>query len=84
MKRLSIVLIILFSPALWSLVSAAQEKIALAPAAPYDRFIIFESLILFWIGIIGLIVIIRMKLRDIAWTQQMGLDREEKDAPMLD
>jgi hypothetical protein len=84
MKRLSIVFLILFSPALWSLMSSAQEKIALTPAAPYDRFIIFESLALFWIGIIGLIVIIRMKLREIERTQQMGLDKEEKDAPMLD
>jgi hypothetical protein len=64
--------------------SSAQEKIALTPSTPYDRFIIFESLTLFWIGIIGLIVIIRMKLREIERTQQMGLDREEKDAPMLD
>ena len=84
MKRFTIVLLFLFSPALCSLVSAAQEKIALTPAAPYDRFIIFESLTLFWIGIIGLIVIIRMKLREVERTQRMGLDKEEKDAPLLD
>ena len=84
MKRFSIIFLILLNLALCSLVSAAQEKIALTPSAPYDRFIIFETLALFWIGIIGLIIIIRMKLREIERTQRMGLDKEEKDAPLLD
>lgn len=84
MKRLSIIFLVLFNPVLCSFASTAQESIALTPSAPYDKFIIFESLALFWIGIIGLIVIIRMKLREIKRTQRMGLDKEEKDAPLLD
>ena len=84
MKRFSIIFLILLNLVLCSLVSAAQEKIVLTPSAPYDRFIIFETLALFWIGIIGLIIIIRMKLREIERTQRMGLDKEEKDAPLLD
>ncbi|HON85395.1 MAG TPA: hypothetical protein PK864_05130 [Syntrophorhabdaceae bacterium] len=63
----------------------AQEKnIEVFPSAPYDRFIIYQALVLFWIGIIGLIVIIRMKLREIERIQDMGIDKEEKDIPFLD
>ena len=51
---------------------------------PYDRFIVYQNLIIFWIGIIGLIVIIKMKLREIERTQKMGIDKEEKDIPILD
>jgi hypothetical protein len=65
--------------ALW-----AQEAIAVAPSAPYERFIMFETLAIFWIGIIGLVVIIKMKLREIERTQRMELDKEEKNIPLLD
>ena len=65
-------------------VGAAEKKIVLTPSAPYDRFIIYESLILFWVGIVGLIVIIRMKLKETERTQRMGLNKEEKDAPLLE
>lgn len=61
-----------------------QEKIEVFPAVPYDRFIVYQNLIIFWIGIIGLIVIIKMKLREIERTQKMGIDKEEKDIPVLD
>lgn len=62
----------------------ASEEIALIPQAPYDRYIIYQNLALFWIGIIGLIVIIRIKLKEIERTQKMGINKEEKDAPLLD
>ena len=62
----------------------AQEKIEVFPATPYDRYIIFQTLIVFWIGIIGLIVILKMKLKEIQRTQRMNLGKEEKDAPLLD
>ena len=61
----------------------AAEKIAVFPETPYDGFIIHESLVLFWIAILSLIVIIRMKLPEIERTQEMGADREDKDAPLL-
>ena len=41
-------------------------------------------LALFWAGIIGLIVIIRMKLKEIERIQSMGLDKAEKEIPLLD
>lgn len=49
-----------------------------------DQFIIYENLVLFWIGIIGLMVIIRMKLKEIERVQALGADKEEKDAPVLE
>lgn len=63
---------------------AQQEKIDVFPAAPFDRFIVYQNLIIFWVGIIGLIIIIKMKLREIERVQKMGIDKEEKDIPILD
>ena len=62
----------------------AQEKIEVFPTTPFDRFIIYETLTLFWLGIIGLVIIIKMKLKEIERIQKMGIDREEKDNPILD
>lgn len=63
---------------------AQQDTIDVFPAVPYDRFIVYQNLIIFWAGIIGLIVIIKMKLREIERTQKLGIDKEEKDIPVLD
>jgi hypothetical protein len=63
---------------------AQQANIEVIPSAPYDRYIIYEILVLFWAGIIGLIVIIRMKLKEIERTQNMGIDKAEKEIPLLD
>jgi hypothetical protein len=51
---------------------AQQENIDVFPPALYDRYIIYEMLVLFWAGIIGLIVIIRMKLKEIERIQSIG------------
>ncbi len=63
---------------------AQQDKIDVFPTVPYERFIVYQNLFIFWIGIIGLIVIIKMKLREIERIQKMGIDKEEKDIPILD
>jgi hypothetical protein len=63
---------------------AQQEHIEIFPSAPYDRYIIYEILALFWVGIIGLLVIIRMKLKEIKRIQSMGIDKAEKEIPLLD
>ena len=63
--------------------AGAEEPIAVFPSTPYDGYIIYESLAVFWIAIIGMIVIIRMKLREIERIQEMGADREDQDAPLL-
>jgi hypothetical protein len=62
----------------------AEETIELSPSAPYDRFIIFQNLAIFWIAIIGLIILIRLKLREIERAQNLGLTKEETDAPILE
>jgi len=62
----------------------ADEKIEVFPSTPYDKFIIYQVLIIFWLGIIGLIVILKMKLKEIERIQSMGIDKEEKDIPFLD
>lgn len=64
--------------------AAAEKKIPVFPETPYDGFIIYESLVVFWIAILALIVVIRMKLREIERTQALGADREDKNAPLLE
>lgn len=63
---------------------AQQDKIDVFPTVPYERFIVYQNLFIFWVGIIGLIVIIKLKLREIERIQKMGIDKEEKDIPVLD
>jgi hypothetical protein len=58
-------------------------KIDVFPTTPYDGYIIYESLAVFWLFIIGLIVIIRMKLREIERVQELAVEEEDRDAPML-
>ncbi len=82
MKRLIIAIVgILFDGAN---LFAQQDAVDVFPSVPYERFIVYQNLIIFWIGIIGLIIIIKMKLREIERIQKMGLDKEEKDIPLLD
>ena len=59
-------------------------RIAVFPTAPYYRYIVYESLAVFWVAILGLIVIIRMKLREIERIQALGADKEDQDAPLLE
>jgi hypothetical protein len=62
----------------------AAEKIAVFPSTPYEGFIIYESLAVFWLFIVGLLVIIRMKLQEIERIQQLGAEQEDPNAPLLD
>ena len=63
--------------------ATAEDNIAVFPTVPYDGYIIYESLIIFWLFIIALLVILRMKLREIERTQALGLDEEDPNAPLL-
>ena len=53
-------------------------------ASPYDRHILYQALVLFWIGIVGLIVIIVMKLKEARRTQDMDVHKDDENAPFLD
>lgn len=71
--HLAVFMVLLAAP-LWA--EEAKKAIEVFPSTPYYQFIIFENLAIFWIAIIGLIVILRMKLKEIEQRQRMGLDRE--------
>jgi hypothetical protein len=76
------VLLLLMSAA----ISWAADKIAkieVFPPTPYDGYIVYESLAVFWLFIISLIVIIRMKLREIERTQELCVEEEDPGAPVL-
>ena len=62
----------------------AVEKIAVFPATPYEGYIVYESLAVFWLFIVSLLVIIRMKLREIERIQALGAEKEDPDAPLLE
>jgi hypothetical protein len=62
----------------------AEEKIEVFPSVSYDQYTIYQNLAIFWMFIIGLIIIIRMKLREIERIQKMGINKTEKDIPLLD
>ena len=55
----------------------AKKAIEVFPSTPFYQYIIYETLAIFWIAIIGLLVIIRMKLREIERVQRMGLDKSQ-------
>jgi hypothetical protein len=61
----------------------AAQTISVFPESDYDAYIIYQNLAIFWFFLIGLIVIIRMKLREIERTQKMGLHQEDEKAPRL-
>jgi hypothetical protein len=65
-------------------ISWAEDKIEVFPSVSYDQYTIYQNLAIFWAGIIGLIIIIKMKLREIERIQKMGIDKTEKDIPLLD
>ncbi|MHB9098078.1 MAG: hypothetical protein ACYC5X_09675 [Syntrophales bacterium] len=71
------------SPAAEKAAGKVAEKIAVFPTTPYYQYIAYESLAVFWIAILGLLVIIRMKLREIERIQELGVDRQDENAPLL-
>jgi hypothetical protein len=52
--------------------------------SPYDRYILYQALVLFWIGIVGLIVILLMKLKEAKRIQDMNIHKDNENAPFLD
>ncbi len=66
---------ILHTSLLWG--AEAKPAVEVFPATPIYQYAIYGNLVIFWIGILGLLVIIRMKLREIERVQRMGLDKEK-------
>ena len=63
---------------------AAAEQISLLPPSAYDRSAIYVNLALFWIGIIVLIVLIRIKLRETERVQAMETKENGETTPLLE
>jgi len=80
-RCLSIILVLLMQA---TVLFGAEPETEVFPTAPFERYTIYQALVFFWIGIIGLIVIIAMKLKEIKRTRNMDIDKEDRDAPFLD
>lgn len=78
------VAILLTAAAISPAAEKAADKIAVFPSTPFEGYIIYESLAVFWLFIISLLVIIRMKLREIERIQALGVEEEDRDAPLLE
>jgi hypothetical protein len=63
----------------------AEQKIDVFPPSHYDQASIYLNLAIFWIGVVGLIVILKMKLREIERVQALERDKnDESEAPLLE
>ncbi len=62
----------------------AEEKIPVFPTSPVEAYTIYTSLAVFWLAIIGLIVVIKMKLNEIERIQKLGIDKEGSNIPRLE
>ncbi len=63
---------------------AAAEEISLLPPSGYDRSAIYLDLALFWVATIVLIVLIRLKLREIERVQAMETKENGETTPLLE
>ena len=79
--------IILYSVAFFLSYTAslyAENKIEVFPPTGYDQATVYLNLGLFWAGIIGLVIILRLKLRELERVQKMEREEAEKAAPLLE
>jgi hypothetical protein len=85
MKRLlySLTLFFLQATTVWA-ETAAGTKIDVFPPVPYDQAWVYMNLGFLWAGIIGLVILLRMKLREIERTQKMEREEAERAAPLLE
>jgi len=62
----------------------AETKIEVFPPTGYDQATVYLNLGLFWAGIIGLLIILRLKLKELERVQKMEREEAEKTAPLLE
>jgi hypothetical protein len=75
----SIAFILLQVASLW-----AEAKIDVFPPTGYDQATVYLNLGMFWAAIIGLVVLLRLKLRELERVQKMEREEAEKAAPLLE
>jgi hypothetical protein len=81
MKLILCCIIFIFSSAvtLW-----AETKIDVFPPTACDQATVYLNLGFFWTGIIGLVILLKLKLRELERTQKMEREEGEKSAPLLE
>ncbi len=62
----------------------AETKIEVFPPTGYEQATVYLNLGLFWAGIIGLLIILRLKLKELERVQKMEREEAEKTAPVLE
>jgi len=75
----SLAFILLQAGSLW-----AETKIDVFPPTGYDQATVYLNLGLFWAGIVGLVILLRLKLRELERTQRMEREEAEKAARLLE
>jgi hypothetical protein len=66
--------------------TASRERIpktSVFPTTPLEVYTIYTNLAIFWVVLIGLLVIIKMKLAEIERIQKLGIDKQDINAPLL-
>lgn len=77
---LLLVLLLFILPSL----SFSQENIHLLPERAFDRYIIYQTLLVIWVLIGALVVILYMKLKEAKRVHDLNLEKEEEKVPFLD
>lgn len=62
----------------------SQENISLLPERAFDRFIVYQTLVVLWLFIGALWVILYMKLKEAQRVHNLNLEKEEEKVPFLD
>ena len=62
----------------------AETKIEVFPPTAFDRAIIYLNLCFVWAGIIGLVILLKLKLRELERTQKMEREEAQESAPLLE
>ena len=75
----SIAFILFQAAGLW-----AETKIEVFPPTGYDRATIYLNLAMLWAGIIGLVILLQLKLRELERVQKMEREEAEDTAPFLE
>jgi uncharacterized membrane protein len=62
----------------------SAEKIETFPPSLYDKAAIYLNLALFWLGILGLVIVLVLKLREIERRQKIDVRVKAEDMPFLE
>jgi hypothetical protein len=77
----SIAFILMLAASLWA---ETKPVIDVFPPTGYDQTTVYLNLAMFWAGIIGLVILLRLKLRELERVQRMEREEAEKAAPLLE